>query len=541
MTLDKLTIRGPQGRVDLADTETLSILIVDDRPTNLASMKQLLARPGLDILTAESGNEALGLMLDHDLALVLLDVQMPGMDGIEVADLMRRNDHTRSIPIIFVTAINKERRHIFSGYEAGAVDYMFKPVDPAIMRAKVEVFLEMKRGQLAQARLVTELNEANARLQEISCRKSDYLSAASHELRTPLTVIKEFCSLVYDEVPGPLNDEQKSCMEAANRNVRRLADLVNDLLDLDSIESGHSHIRRAKVDLACLLDTCHSDFSVKCGGYQQVLTLDAGRGLPDVLGDAGMLTQVLVNLLGNAHKFTPEGGRITLRARQRENLVKVEIRDNGPGLSEEDQTHIFDKFTQVNRRNGPGPKGTGLGLAITRKIIQLHGGEIGVVSRPGQGACFHFTVPVFTADRHLQAFVADGTNHGPVASQDWSLVLMRTIQGGPLPKGLSKEADRVIRRTGDICEELEIDGQSVQALLLQTDRVGAMSVLSRLEAGLTARRTDPAQLEYALLSVPRGQREVFRLEDQSLPYVPLSLTEPVGDPSSEKGVTHVPR
>ncbi len=186
----------------MAENQKLSILIVDDREENLASMVQLLAREDLEILTAQSGNEALGLMLENDLALVLLDVQMPGMDGFEVAQLMRHNVRTRRIPIIFVTAINKERRHIFTGFEAGAVDYMFKPVDPFIIRSKVQVFLEIKRNELEREQLVADLNMANRQLKEISERKSDFLSAASHELRTPLTIIKEYCGLVRDGVVG---------------------------------------------------------------------------------------------------------------------------------------------------------------------------------------------------------------------------------------------------------------------------------------------------------------------------------------------------
>ncbi len=245
-----MTIGGSvQGGEELSSLETLKIMLVDDRPENLKSLKHLLDRPDVEILTAQSGNEALGLMLDHDLALVLLDVQMPDMDGYEVAELMRRNTRTQEIPVIFVTAINKERRHIFSGYDAGAVDYIFKPVDPFIIRSKVNVFLEIKRNHLVRQRLVAELNQANNRLQEISDRKSDFLSAASKELRTPLTVLKEFTSLVLEEVVGPLNDEQKSCLESALRNCNRLTDLVDDLLNFDSMKSGCSQVNLEKVAL----------------------------------------------------------------------------------------------------------------------------------------------------------------------------------------------------------------------------------------------------------------------------------------------------
>ena len=396
----------------MAETRKLAIMIVDDRPENLASMRQLLDQEDLEILTAESGNEALGMMLERDLALVLLDVQMPGMDGFEVADLMRRNERTRRIPIIFVTAINTERRHIFSGFKAGAVDYMFKPVDPFIIRSKVEVFLDIKRNELVREGLMVDLNEANRRLQELNERKSDFLSAASHELRTPLTIIKEYCGLVHDEVVGDINSEQKRCLDAALRNCNRLADLVNDLLDLDSIESGHTGLRRSSVDLGRVLTEAYTDFGPRCASVGQTIRLEMEDNLPPVLGDAQMLTQVLVNLLGNAHKFTPSGGEILIRGLRAAEGARVEVQDNGPGIAPEDQAIVFEKFTQLNRKDGPGARGTGLGLAISHKIMELHGGKLGLHSQPGQGSVFHFTVQPYAMPAHLRALVADGPRGG---------------------------------------------------------------------------------------------------------------------------------
>lgn len=227
----------------------LKILIVDDREANLQSLGQLLARDDVTIHTALSGNEALGLMLEHDFALVLLDVQMPGMDGFEVATLMHGHERTRHVPVIFVTAISKDRQHIFSGYDAGAVDYLFKPLDPHVIRSKVGVFLELKRSQLARERLLENLARAHAQLEEAAQVKSDCLAAASHELRTPLTAMKEFCALVHDEVVGPVNPEQKRCLETALRNCRRLGGIVERLVDLDSLESGRLRLRRGRVDV----------------------------------------------------------------------------------------------------------------------------------------------------------------------------------------------------------------------------------------------------------------------------------------------------
>ncbi len=500
-------------------------MLVDDRPENLKSLKQLLDRPDLDILTAQSGNEALGMMLDHDLALVLLDVQMPEMDGFEVAELMRRNTRTREIPVIFVTAINKERRHIFSGYDAGAVDYIFKPVDPFIIRSKVNVFLEIKRNHLVRQRLVAELNQANNRLQEISDRKSDFLSAASHELRTPLTVIKEFTSLVLEEVVGPLNDEQKSCLGSALRNCNRLADLVNDLLDLDSIESGYSHVKREKVDLALVTQHIQEDFAEKCQALGQKLKVDLDPGLPPVLGDAGMLAQVFFNLVGNAHKFTPAGGEIVIKAYAEGRKVKVEVTDDGPGISPEDQVRVFQKFTQLNRQNGPGPKGTGLGLAITNKILELHEVRLTLDSELGEGSTFRFYLPEYHLDEHLKTFVADGTTGEGSSTRDWTLLFLKPGQGhDSLPIGLEKEVDRLFRQGEDRSTCMEVDGQPWHTVLLRTGRKGTASFLARLEDRLGKRNTDNSHLTYAIPSTDPQVGADYIPDVSSLEFHPLGLS-----------------
>ncbi len=492
--------------------DVLKILIVDDRAENIASLRQLLARDDMEIISSLSGNEALGLMLDNDFALVLLDVQMPGMDGFEVAELMRRHEKTRTVPIIFVTAINKEQRHIFSGYEAGAMDYLFKPIDPFIIRAKVAAFLELKRSQLARERLVGELNEANARLQQISDLKSDYLSAASHELRTPLTVIKEFCSLVHDEVVGPLNEEQQKCLGSALRNCNRLADLVNDLLDLDSIESGNAHLRRESVAVGELLQACFHDLRGRCSQTGQTLSLvfqgvessESGASLPKVLAAPDMITQVVVNLVGNALKFTPDGGQITLRGTAGDDGVMVEVRDNGPGISAEDQDRVFEKFAQLNRRDGPGAKGTGLGLPISHKIVELHGGTLELESELGSGCLFRFELPYYCDETHLRAFVSDGTHNPTGLPVAWTLILVRPLLASrQSDERLAEQLLLLARSADDRTGQVTVDGRRLQAVLLKTGKTGALSFLGRLGELTATKLEEVGTLEYAMQNVSK--------------------------------------
>ncbi len=518
----------------MGDVKDLAILIVDDRPENLASMEQLLVQDDLRILTAESGNEALGLMLENDLALVLLDVQMPGMDGFEVAELMRRNERTRRIPIIFVTAINKERRHIFSGFEAGAVDYMFKPVDPFIMRSKVQVFLDIKRHELARESLLLELNAANQRLQEISQRKSDFLSAASHELRTPLTIIKEYCSLLHDQVAGPLNEDQHKFTESALRNCNRLADLVNDLLDLDAIESGHADFRRMALDINTVLAEVHEDFLSRCESLEQTLVLESSPDLPPVLGDGPKLTQVLVNLVGNAHKFMGGAGTITLRAYVQDDQLRVEVQDTGPGISPEDKDRVFEKFTQLSRKDGPGAKGTGLGLAISHKIIELLDGQLDLESEPGRGSLFYFSLPLFSAARQVSAMVADHTKSRHNEGDSWSLLLLKAGGGAQaMPEALEETLAQVVRKGDDLVEEVRWGEEVIKTVLLKTTQDGAFSFLARLDQAMGEQSVMPCRLQYSLMEIGRQERDQFVWDPESLVFSDLALT------GESKGMKHV--
>jgi len=520
----------------LSSIDVVKIMLVDDRPENLKSLKQLLDRPDLEILTAGSGNEALGMMLDHDLALVLLDVQMPGMDGFEVAELMRRNIRTRQIPIIFVTAINKERRHIFSGYEAGAVDYIFKPVDPFIIRSKVNVFVEIKRNHLVREKLVAQLNQANNRLQEISARKSDFLSAASHELRTPLTVIKEYTSLVLEEVVGSLNEEQKNCLSTSLRNCNRLATMVNDLLDLDSIESGHSHMHRQRVDLSGVLENIRQDFFKKCKTAHQTLKIDLPSDLPPVLGDSGMLTQVFVNLVGNANKFTLAEGQIKVRAQAEGDTVLIEVRDDGPGITPKDQVRVFEKFSQLNRTDGPGPRGTGLGLPISHKIIQMHDGELLLESEAGEGSNFHFRLPVYNPSLHLEAFLIDGTNSQGNIGHEWTLVFLKSgNQNGDLPIGLDKEIDQLFRQGEDRATVLKVENQPWQVVLLKTGLQGRASFLARLQERVSRNQPQQDQLLYSVKEVKVGSEKEDSIDFSSLVFNRLAISLDEKGAENEQG------
>lgn len=483
-------------------TPRLNLLIVDDREANLQSLSQLLARDDVAIHTALSGNEALGLMLEHDFALVLLDVQMPGMDGFEVATLMRSHERTRHVPVIFVTAISKDRQHIFSGYDAGAVDYLFKPLDPHVIRAKVAVFLELKRSQLVRERLLESLSRANAQLEEAALLKSDYLAAASHELRTPLTAMKEFCSLVHDEVVGPINDEQRRCLETALRNCRRLGGIVEHLVDLDSVESGRMRLGRGAVDVAELVRERAAALASRCraAGKSVEVSLPARRGDAEALADGELVANALAQLLDNALKFSPPGGVIRLRVRRLGDRITVEVGDRGPGIAPDHRNRIVRKYTQVDRRDGPGEQGLGLGLAIATRLLELQDSRLDLVSTPGVGSIFGFTLPRYSPEAHLRAFCGDAVRQASRRWEPWSLVLVRDRLGGPVPAWLVTAAGQAAEGIDDRRAVVPVLGVPTLAALVRGGVDGVVAWTDGL-AGHVPADGGEAALEWVTVGV----------------------------------------
>jgi signal transduction histidine kinase len=349
------------------------ILLVDDKDENLVALQGLMADLEAELLMARSGREALELLLVHDVALALIDVQMPEMDGYELAELMRGAERTRSIPIMFVTAALRDQGRVFKGYEAGAVDFLMKPLDPHALRSKVEVFLELYRKRQQLAERVRELEAAEARLLEADRRKDEFLAVLSHELRNPLMPIETSTYLLRHAEPG--SDRWRRAIDVIERQARHMAHLVEDLLDVSRITSGKVQLHVARLDLTEIVRRSLQDHRQTFDDAGVELTLQAPAEPLPVDGDAVRLAQIAGNLLTNASKFTPRGGHVRVALERAGDEAVLRVIDDGAGMTADLLARIFEPFSQGDRTLDRSRGGLGLGLSLVRSLARMHGGE----------------------------------------------------------------------------------------------------------------------------------------------------------------------
>ena len=378
-----------------------TILIVDDEVRNLQALEHMLERPDRIVIKATSGDEALRCLLSHDVAVMLLDIRMAEMDGYQTAALIRKREKTQALPIIFLTAFNKDDADVLRGYSFGAVDYIFKPIVPDILCAKVDIFVELYKRTKALVRKNEDLERAeqtllhtNQQLAELNRLKSSFVSVASHEIRTPVTGIKGYVENMLSGLTGPLTEKQQHYLGRVTSNVDRLMRIIDELLDIARIEAGQIQLQLDTVNVSHLIADVAEALQPLAVQKQICFQQDTSQvsGVY-VKGDEGKLHQVLTNLVHNALKFTPPGGRVDVGAATKEpGTIQISVHDTGPGIPASDLPKIFDRFYSGSSVP-PDTRGAGLGLAISKSLIALHGGQLSVSSIPGQGSHFFIDLP----------------------------------------------------------------------------------------------------------------------------------------------------
>ncbi len=396
-----------------SENSLTKVLVVDDDPQNLMAMEVALQTIRCQQIQVRSGAAALRELLRQEFAVILLDVQMPDMDGFETARLIRSREKNRHVPIIFVTAYSQDDKDAKRGYELGAVDYLFKPIVTEVLCAKVQALIELReRAQQvnrqsrqlrameraeAESRLAEErrnweaeaLRVQNQYLEENDRRKDEFLAVLAHELRNPMAPIVN--SLEMMTAVG-LNDPQlRKAHTVMARQVRHLTRLVDDLLDVSRISQGKLELHNQPLDLedaaSQAIEACENHLKDK----NQTLYFSAPNSPVMINGDAVRLVQVIVNLLNNASRYSEENSDIYVSLEVDKPRALIRVRDNGQGIRAEAQARIFDMFIQERAAGN----GLGLGLSLVKQIVQLHGGEVAVHSEGlGHGSEFLVRLPL---------------------------------------------------------------------------------------------------------------------------------------------------
>jgi signal transduction histidine kinase len=389
-------------------------LLVDDLEENLLSLEALLRRDGLVLLKARSGDEALELLLENDVALALVDVQMPGLNGFELAELMRGNDRTRRVPIIFVTAGNADSQRRFRGYEAGAVDFIHKPIETDILRSKADVFFELYRQRQQIAVQRDELKARSDALEEADRRKDEFLATLAHELRNPLAPIRHGLDILRK---SPDSKDAGEIREMMDRQLVHLVRLIDDLLDVARVSQGKIELRKERIQAADVIRAAleSSRHLIQSAGHS--LTIDEPPQPIWIDADLTRLAQVVGNLLNNAAKYTPEGGRIGLSLRADGGEAVIAVSDNGLGIPADMQSKVFHLFAQVENHTDRARGGLGIGLALVKQLVAMHDGSVTAESAgAGQGSVFTVRIPIATAGAEPQPESAAPTVAAPVSA-----------------------------------------------------------------------------------------------------------------------------
>lgn len=384
------------------------LLIVNDDPASLFALSSSLSswaeQTQCEIIEARSGPDALRCVLQHEFAVILLDVNMPGMDGYETAEAIHGRSLSASVPIIFVTAFHADELNRLQGYARGAVDYLFTPVIPQILQAKVSVFVALARQNSELKKQAAELHlraaeqaatnrQLSIEIEErrLAVRKNEandeFLAMLGHELRNPLSAICNAIAVL--NFPSVSESGAQRAKKILKRQSRHLTRIVDDLLDLGRLRSGKILLNRQQMALHQLVEQCLE--TLTDSGRIDGFTLKLDLAPAWVLADPTRIEQIVTNLLDNAIKYTPEGGTIFVEIHRNSYHASLIVRDTGVGIGSDLLPHIFEVFVQGDRSLDRAQGGLGIGLSLVKKLVELHEGTVSV-SSDGTGCGSTFTI-----------------------------------------------------------------------------------------------------------------------------------------------------
>ena len=360
----------------VAGQSCLNILLVDDKEENLISLESILEDPKRNLIKAHDGNEALKIAFEEEIAVILLDVQMPGMDGFEVARILKENSKTKDIAVIFVTAISKEEKYTLQGYEEGAVDYLHKPLDVNIVKAKVGVFEKLYRSKQELKKYVEETQQINKQLDE-------FVYIVSHDLKAPLRGLSSVTSFLEEELGADLKPEVRELLEMVKSRTVRMQNLIDGILHYSRMASNKTEKEQVNLSeiIANIIDLLTVPDHVR---------IEYPDNIPTIFGEKIKLHEVFQNLISNAITYNDKDQAIVrITFVDKGTYYEFSIADNGIGIKPEYHEKIFGVFQTLKPKDKL--ESTGIGLTIVKKIIERQGGKVWVTSELGKGAIFSFT------------------------------------------------------------------------------------------------------------------------------------------------------
>jgi len=362
------------------------ILIVDDKPENLVALEIVLRDMDVELVKAGSGNEALKATLHHDFALALLDIQMPEMDGYELAGILREEDKTNRLPFIFISAVYTDNLNVFKGYEKGAFSFITKPFQPEILINKVKFFVEKHQQEIELFDLNESLAKKNEELQFINKELETFSYSVSHDLRAPLRALDGYSRIITEDYAHLLDDEGKRLLANIQFNAKRMGTLVDDLLLFSRL--GKKEVQKHSVDMNEIVATVLKEMNASTPHKANIKV----NSLHPANADRSLFNQVWVNLISNAIKYSgkKEKPEVEISSTQTEKETTYCIRDNGVGFNIAYVSKLFGVFQRLHDPNEF--EGIGIGLAFVHRIISKHGGKVWAEAKVNEGATFYFTL-----------------------------------------------------------------------------------------------------------------------------------------------------